>query len=236
MLDTQCPKSDTRSDSYLVISVLITLICALCSQTMAQSSSLYKNARPLPDGAVAPLFQKSWTAVAPPQPRRFAKHDLVAIIVREETRYRHDGSAESEKQSDLVAALTEWIQIQNHAIKPAPLSDGPLRANFTFSKSMENDGTVERTDTISGRITAEVIDVKPNGNLIIEARRFIKTDEEEEIMTLTGTCRPEDINVDNTILSSRIHELGVVKTHEGVVHDGLKRGWLTRFFDWANPF
>lgn len=224
-----------RASCLLTSSGSITLL-AVCSLTMAQSSSLYKNAQPLPEGAIAPLVEGSWTAVAPPQPRRFAKHDLIAIIVREETRYRHNGNAESEKKSDLVASLTQWIQLQNLDIKPALLSDGPLRANLAFSKEIENDSKVERTDTITGRITAEVIDVKPNGNLIIEARRFIKTDEEEEIMTLTGTCRTEDINVDNTILSSRIHELAVVKTHEGLVHDGLKRGWLMRFLDWATPF
>ena len=127
-----------RASCLLASSGSITLL-AVCSLTMAQSSSLYKNAQPLPEGAIAPLVEGSWTAVAPPQPRRFAKHDLIAIIVREETRYRHNGNAESEKKSDLVASLTQWIQLQNLDIKPGSEEQWPKKLDTSSQCSLYRD-------------------------------------------------------------------------------------------------
>ena len=60
-----------------------------------------------------------------------------------------------------------------------------------------------------------MVDVKPNGTLILEATEDIKTDEEEQKLTLIGTCRVEDITADNTILSNQLFNLHLEQTAQG---------------------
>ena len=86
------------------------------------------------------------------------------------------------------------------------------------------------------RVTAEVVDVKPNGTLVLQARQRIKTDDEEQTFTLTGTCRAEDITPDNTVLSTQLFDKDVTKIHTGAVRDTTKRGLLTKLLDVLNPF
>jgi flagellar L-ring protein FlgH len=79
--------------------------------------------------------------------------------------------------------------------------------DINFRKEFSGDGDYRRRDDLSSRITAEVVEVLPNGNVVLEARTHIKIDDEESLMKLTGVCRPEDVTSANTILSNQIHNL-----------------------------
>ncbi len=84
---------------------------------------------------------------------------------------------------------------------------------------------------MTGRVQARVIDVKPNGTLVLEARKFNQIDDETLTIVLTGVCRAEDITVDNTILSSELYDLSLVKTHTGELRRASKKGLITRLLD-----
>ncbi|MGH7176477.1 MAG: flagellar basal body L-ring protein FlgH, partial [Tepidisphaeraceae bacterium] len=53
---------------------------------------------------------------------------------------------------------------------------------------------------------------------------------------LTGICRAEDIDPDNTILSTQLFDLELSKSNTGAVRDTTKRGWVPRLLDMLNPF
>jgi len=78
--------------------------------------------------------------------------------------------------------------------------------------------------------------VKPNGTLVIEARRFIQMDDEKITMTLTGMVRPDDISIINTVNSTSVADLVVTKKTEGVARNAAKQGWLIRLVQAINPF
>jgi len=84
---------------------------------------------------------------------------------------------------------------------------------------------------MTDRLTAEIISVLPNGNLILEARTFIKTDEEESMMKVTGVCRPEDISTANSILSNLIHDLRIEKMHTGELKKVNEKGIISRVLE-----
>jgi flagellar L-ring protein precursor FlgH len=81
-----------------------------------------------------------------------------------------------------------------------------------------------------------VLDVKPNGTLVLQARKTIKTDEEEQQFILSGICRVEDVATDNTVLSTQIFDLDLQKNHKGDVKDAVTKGWLPRLMQLVNPF
>ena len=190
------------------------------------------------DPSRATLAGISLMAVPEPVPKTLRKHDLVTIIIREESKFSSDGSIERTKEASLRAKIAKFpgLDINNLEITPDGIGPVPPEIDVSGSRRLNGDGKVERQDRFTGRITAEVIDVKPNGTLVLQARKRIKTDDEEQAFILTGICRVEDIAVDNTLLSSQIYDLELVKTHKGAVERASTRGVLPKLLDFINAF
>lgn len=169
--------------------------------------------------------------------RRVNVHDLVTIIVREDKRQSTNSKLEQDKKWDIATALTEWIRIdEDKHLVPQNFSRGQPSVNFGYEDKYDGEGKVDRSDTLTMRITAEVIDVKPNGTLVLEARKSIAHDDETQVMKLTGICRAEDITPENTVLSTQVADLSINVDHGGAARDASKRGRVKKFVDFLNLF
>jgi flagellar L-ring protein precursor FlgH len=100
----------------------------------------------------------------------------------------------------------------------------------------KGEGDTNREGSLIATITAKVVEVLPNGNLVLEARKELTINNEKQILVLTGIARPEDISSDNTILSSKISDAQVYYVGDGVVQDKQGTGWFIRFLDKIWPF
>jgi flagellar L-ring protein precursor FlgH len=191
-----------------------------------------------PNPEQAQLKDVSFYAVPVPEPKVIRKHDLVTIIIREDSSFSSDASTESKRTSSIDAALTDWIKlnIKNFEIEGGGIGPVAPSVKGNFNRNFKGEGTLDRSDKFSARITAEVLDVKPNGTLVLQARKRIKTDEEEQVFTLTGTCRAEDITADNTILSTSLHDQELTKNHKGSVRNASRKGWGGKLLDALSPF
>ena len=107
---------------------------------------------------------------------------------------------------------------------------------MTGKREFKGEGTVDRSDRILTRLTAEVLDVKPNGTMVLQARGRTKHDEEEQEFVLSGICRADDITADNTVLSSQLFDLSLEKRTRGDVRSATKRGWGGKLLDAISPF
>jgi flagellar L-ring protein precursor FlgH len=87
-----------------------------------------------------------------------------------------------------------------------------------------------------GTITAKVVEVMPNGNLAIESRKEITINNEKQILILRGMVRPDDVAVDNTVLSNRVSDAEVFFVGDGVVNGKQDTGWLVKMVDAVWPF
>jgi Flagellar basal body L-ring protein len=81
-----------------------------------------------------------------------------------------------------------------------------------------------------------VVDVIPNGNLLIEGRRNVKVNNEDQVIVLTGTVRGRDISADNTVNSALIADARISYSGKGVISDRQKPGWLMNVLDKVWPF
>jgi flagellar L-ring protein precursor FlgH len=181
--------------------------------------------------------QVSFIAVPEPTPRTLKQHDLVTIIVNEQSEIATKGTSNLTRDSQLDAKVDNFVQLRasNMTLKGLQSSTTPeikLEGNRTF----QGQGDVGRSDSFTARITAEVVDVKPNGTVVLQARKKIKADEEEQTFVLTGTCRAEDITAADSILSSQLYDLQLQKTHTGDVRNSTKRGFFGKLLDLFNPF
>ncbi len=204
----------------------------------AGGSLLRATAGVAPEPSRANINTISFFAVPEPEPRTLKKHDLVTIIVREESEYKSEGTTDLKKQAALEAKIDEFISLSmaNVAVQGGAEGSKPPSIKMGGQRDFKGEATVDRTDSLILRVTAEVIDVKPNGTLVLQARQRIKTDDEEQVFILSGVCRVEDISADNSILSTQMFDKDVTKTHKGAVRETTKRGWLPKLLDVLNPF
>lgn len=191
-----------------------------------------------PDPSQARLDQVSFFAVRPPEPKVIRKHDLITLIIREESESRHEGTTELSKDYAVQARVDEWIRLNlaNLQMTGDGIGDSPPAIRFNAEREFSGEGTAERSDSLTARIQAEVVDVKPNGTLVLAARKTITTDDDQVRFILSGICRVEDVTADNTVLSTQIFDLELQKTSRGGVTQSTKRGWIPKLLDFANIF
>jgi flagellar L-ring protein precursor FlgH len=183
----------------------------------------------------------SYIAVEPAKPRKFKKNDVVTIIVREDSSSSTTGKGDSKKQQSFDVALQQFIQLalSRSGIPTVGTVGNPSNlpeVKFNYNNDRQSQATQERTDSASLRISGTVVDVKPNGTLVVEAIKNITMDRETQHYTLSGICRAEDISGDNTVLSTQMANLKLNKQTSGEVREGTRRGWLNSIIDKISPF
>jgi flagellar L-ring protein precursor FlgH len=85
-------------------------------------------------------------------------------------------------------------------------------------------------------LTARVIDVLPNGYLVVEGMREIRVNNENQGVYLTGVVRPADISPGNVVLSSAVAQMTVRVQGRGVVSQPIMPGWLYKILNNILPF
>ena len=184
----------------------------------------------------AVLLHASLIAVEAPKPRRIKVHDIVTVIVREEKRAKSDTDLKRDKKWDISAELKKWIRLtEDSKLVPQVFPAGNPAIELAYDDKYKGKGKVERKDSLVTRISAMVIDVKPNGTLVLQARKEIKIDEDRQRITLTGVCRAEDVSAQNTILSTQLADATIDIQHAGPARDAARRGWLAKLWDVIRP-
>jgi len=168
-----------------------------------------------------------------PEPRQFAPHDLITILVTEESRFERNQTLETEKEyENSIAMLNSTLLRQFLELRlPAPGTNLEGNDLALSDREFESEGEYEREDLIQAQITARVLEVKPNGTLLLEARTTLQTDEEMQTFTLSGLCRSEDVTQFNTVRSSQLFNLDLNVQHEGQVRESTKKGLIQRVIE-----
>ncbi|HEY3242049.1 MAG TPA: flagellar basal body L-ring protein FlgH [Phycisphaerae bacterium] len=201
-------------------------------QTKGHAQSL-----PPPGGpAYTALLRTSLIALTMPAPKKFKTHDLITIIVREQHKFESDGDSQIKNKFDAKSELDAFIKFTGGGVGAADFRRGKPNIDYSLNTDNKDEARQKREDTLTTRITAEIIDIKPNGNLVLSAQKTITYDEETSALTLTGTCRSGDVTPDNTILSTQVADMALAVENHGAVKDGTKRGWFTKLFGTVKPF
>lgn len=106
----------------------------------------------------------------------------------------------------------------------------------TNKNQFKGQGSTTREDNFTATIAATIIKVLNNGNLVIEGKRKVSLNYEDQNLTLTGIIRPEDIAFDNTISSKLIANAEITYSGNGVLSDKQRAGWGVRLIDLVWPF
>jgi flagellar L-ring protein precursor FlgH len=231
--------------------ILLTLLTVPVTGTevRAQTSSIGANKRKAEEGRVIPqaprealtvqrnhVYEKfSWTSSPPRLPKTFKPGDLITIIVRERRKFEAEADLERKQRFKIKSELDAFIKATDGGIGAATFRRGKPTIDYSLDQQTRNEGETNREDAMTTRLTGKIIDVKPNGLLVVEARARVAHDEEISEITFTGTCRKEDVTADNTVLSTQVADKNIVVHNEGAIRAASNRGWILKLLDLLKP-
>jgi len=210
------------------------VVMVLVSGSLCFGGSLFRKGveqsakNPAPKGGAT-----IYTSVPAEKPFAPKLHDLVKVVVLEVSSASSDGKTKEEKNTQLDASLNTFVDFQG---KPFNKSGKNPAISLDADHKTDNKAETSKNMKIKATLKAEVVEVLPNGNLVIEAAKVRTVNQETETMTLTGVIDPDDIDATGTILSDDIAQLKLSYTGQGSVSDPQKRGILTKILDWIWPF
>jgi len=105
-----------------------------------------------------------------------------------------------------------------------------LATSLDSANDFSGEGESKQSNTLSGSISVTVVEVLPNGNLVVRGEKIISINQGDEFVRIMGVVRPEDVGADNTVVSTQVADAHISYGGTGVVADANKMGWLARFF------
>jgi len=148
--------------------------------------------------------------------------DVVTILVTENSKSDRTAETNVKKDSDNSLNISDIFGKSN-----------PKWGQFTFTGSNEQkaNGNITRSDVVTASIPARVVRVLDNGYLVIEGRRVIAVNDENQILAFSGIVRPVDIRADNTVPSTLVADAEITMVGRGLLAEKQRPGILNRIFD-----
>lgn len=203
---------------------------------------VYKNEK-LPEASPNSLWRDTASIYEDRKARRV--NDLVTINVVENIAGSGTAETKTSRESTADYSMTDLFGMNlDFNIHKLPLINGMYKGANVFtptvkggsSSTFDGKGDTTREGKLLGIITAKVVEVMPNGTLVIESRKDLTINNEKQILVLRGMIRPDDVQPDNSIQSSYVADAEIFFVGNGVLQDKQKPGWLTRLFDNVWPF
>ncbi|GJM04494.1 MAG: flagellar L-ring protein [marine bacterium B5-7] len=165
--------------------------------------------------------------------------DILTVRLAEATNANKSTSTEIEKtNTSSISNPTIFGASPEFSVpKFLPLDrteDLGLASNLSSDHEFDGSGSTAQTNALTGSIPVSVVEVLPNGNLIVRGEKRVTLNNGVEYVQLSGIIRPVDILADNSVLSTQVADATINYTGEGAVAESSLIGWLARFF--ASPF
>ncbi len=157
-------------------------------------------------------------------------NDIVTIRVVETTRADLTANTKNSKATDATAGFDKLFGMEKK------INELPTLVSGKSNSSFEGKGSTTRATTLQTTLSARVIEVLPNGYLVLEGMREVRVNNENQTVYLTGVVRPEDISRGNVVPSSAVAQMAVRVQGRGAVSQPLKPGWLYQILSGILPF
>jgi flagellar L-ring protein FlgH len=145
--------------------------------------------------------------------RAMRPHDLISVVVSESLAASTDGTVKNSRASNASSSIS--------ALLGALHAGNALQnlINQTSSSGLNAQGTSATNSSLSTTFGGQVIEVLPNGMLVIEAARQVEFSQQTQTIILRGLVRPEDISQQNQVLSTAISSLELEVRGKGIIND-----------------
>ncbi|MBL8231789.1 MAG: flagellar basal body L-ring protein FlgH [Bryobacterales bacterium] len=149
--------------------------------------------------------------------RSYQMDDIVTVIVSDRASAVTRGSTSTARTSRARSSVTSLA---------GPLAAAGRLANLSSlggESKLDGKGETSRESELSTTLSARIIAVMPNGNLVIEGTKDIAVNSERQVVVVRGVCRPQDLSVSNGVRTEQLAFLEVRVNGKGVVEDAVRR-------------
>lgn len=215
------------------LALLALVVTSACTTTPPTNVHQPMTARPSPrfdapsgNGAI---FQAGYSRPLFEDRRARFVGDTITINITEST------TASAKSNSKLDKSNTSKAGISALAGLPGQSFLG-MNMNATSSNAFSGKGEAANNNVFNGSITATVIDVMPNGNLLVSGEKQVAIGHEQEFVRISGVVNPSFVDFSNSIDSSKVADARIEYKSAGQISEGQLMGWLARFFLNVLPF
>jgi flagellar L-ring protein precursor FlgH len=161
--------------------------------------------------------------------------DLMTIVVQENTTASKDNATSTSKKASMDAAIASFLY--SPGASGLLTKGGQLPAlKYASANNFDGGGTIKNSEQIVAQVTVRVIDVLPNGNMVVEGTRETAFSGEKQNIVLRGIVRPEDVAANNTVFSYNVADAKIHIVGRGTIADSQRKGWFTKIWDKVSPF
>lgn len=157
--------------------------------------------------------------------------DILTVTIQEQTSVKNEEKVQRRNDTSLAARL-ESFTLKENAFSDAALPKFEVRKESDYNgEAKQNSGSEVRAS-----IAVVVIDVQPNGNLVIAGTRSVTVNDETKTLKISGLVRPLDVTPSNTVGSAQVADARIAITGDGANTRQVTRGPVGQLFDtlvWA---
>lgn len=152
--------------------------------------------------------------------------DLVTVLVVESSEASREASTGVSRDTSVSANTSSF------------LGSGMLNpdVNAGVANSFKGSGSTRTREALRTRVSARVVEVLEDGNLVIEGRRQVKVNHDTQYLFVRGIARPQDISSENTITSVALADAQILYDGKGLLANQQRPGWMYRILDVVLPF
>jgi len=144
-------------------------------------------------------------------------HDVVSIVVSESLAASTDGQVKNSRASNANSGLTSLFG------KLKASSNLQNLLGMTATSGLSAQGQSTTNSSLETTFGGEVVDVLPNGMLVVQATRQLTFSQQTQVIKLRGLVRPEDVSAQNQVQSAAMTDLELEVTGKGIVNDSTYR-------------
>ena len=164
-------------------------------------------------------------------------NDIVTVKIVETASAENSATTSSGKKSEVKAGVPSLFGVEAQLANQVTKGFNPSSlVSANLDKSFDASGKTARSGKILATVSARVVGVLPNGNLRIVGQREICINNEKETIFVSGIVRREDIQSDNTVLSTKIADARILYGGKGHVSEEQRAGWASRIISLFWPF
>ncbi len=156
--------------------------------------------------------------------------DLVTIVIRETT------DVQNRDQRSMDKSAEASFNLDFSSTGDVGEGVGTLDINKASERTFDGSSQLSVAQELEDRITVQIIDKLPNGNLVLGGRRTRTVAGEVRTLVIKGTAREVDIGPDNSIRSQHVANFHVCYEGDGPQTSFSRQGWAGRFLNKVWPF
>jgi flagellar L-ring protein precursor FlgH len=160
--------------------------------------------------------------------------DILQIVIQDTTGVKNNDLRKMDRSSSASGVFN--FKGDSSGGKMSRTGAVDFNASGTATRDFSGAAAVTINRQFTDRISVAVIDVQPNGNLIVEGTKRITVDREQRLIRISGIVRPTDLLLDNSVLSQQVANFQITYIGKGPEYRFANQNYVGRLMNWLWPF